>query len=307
MRLVLIPVLSLCAAVLLFAQQDNRPVGVILTKTLEQSDAVLLQLKQGMNFSVLAKEHSIDPSAQDGGYVGLSGAEHLDAHLRDAAGHLQPGQYSAAISVPSGFAVVTVFKKTPETHDLDSQKIASIPMDKPVRQSINVAGMSEEDSIFEQYSKRDGWNLDLHEPCTIRKESHLAAIAKMQTLVAAAQGGSGPKPAPIEIMRSHVALAQLFAFVGDLDSSIREWSSAYQIAQASVPGAIPYMQEALGVSYLHRAGIENGVMRDSGTIDIFPPVVPAAHYTKPEDSQKAIQYFLSFLDVAPHDLQVAGC
>ena len=69
MRLVLIPVLSLCAAVLLFAQQDNRPVGVILTKTLEQSDAVLLQLKQGMNFSVLAKEHSIDPSAQDGGYV----------------------------------------------------------------------------------------------------------------------------------------------------------------------------------------------------------------------------------------------
>jgi hypothetical protein len=43
--------------------------------------------------------------------------------------------------------------------------------------------MSEEDTIFEQYSKRDGWNLDLHEPCTIRKESHLAAVTKMQTLV----------------------------------------------------------------------------------------------------------------------------
>ena len=304
MRLVIFPVLSLFATVLLFAQQDSRPVGVILTKTLDQSDAILLQLKQGMNFSVLAKEHSMDPSAQDGGYVGSSGTEHLDAHLRDAADRLQPGQYSGAISVPSGFAVVTIFRKAPETRDLDAEKIASIPTDKPVRQSINVAGMSEEDAIFEEYSKRDGWNLDLHEPCTIRKESHLAAVAKMQTLLAAAQNGSGPRPVPIEIMRSHVALAQLFAFVGDLDSSIREWSSAYQIAQANVPGAIPYMQEALGVSYLHRAGIENGVMRDSGAIDIFPPVDPTAHYGRTEDSQKAIQYFLSFLDVAPSDLQV---
>src|SRR3984957_3803930 len=308
MRLVLIPVLSLFAAVLLFAQQDNRPVGVILTRTLEQSNTSLLQPKQGMNFSVLAREHSIDPSAQDGGYLGLTGAEHLDAHLRDAAERLQPGEYSNAISLPSGFAVVTIFKRAPETHDLDSQKIASIPSDKPVRQSINVAGMSEEDSVFEEYSKRDGWNLDLHEPCTIRKESHQAAVTKMQTLLAAAEGGpgleNGPKPEPIEIMRSHVALAQLFAFVGDLDSSIREWSSAYQIAQASVPGAIPYMQEALGVSYLHRAGIENGVMRDSGTIDIFPPVDPTAHYNNTEDSQKAVQYFLSFLDQAPADLQV---
>src|SRR5580658_2062746 len=304
MRLVLIPVLSLFAAVLLFAQQDNRPVGVIVTRTVEQSDAVLLQLKQGMNFSVLAKERSIDPSAQDGGYLGVSGAEHLDAHLRDVADRLQPGQYSGAISVPSGFAVLTIFKRTPETHDLEAQKIADIPTDEPVRQSINVAGMSEEDSVFEQYSKKDGWNLDLHEPCTIRKESHLAAVTKMQTLLAAAENGPGPRPAPIEILRSHVALAQLHAFVGDLDSSIREWSSAYQIAQASVPGAIPYLQEALGVSYLHRAGIENGVMRDSGAIDIFPPVDPTAHYTKPEDSEKAIQLFLSFLDVAPTDLQV---
>ena len=131
MRLVLLPVLSLFAAVLLFAQQDNRPVGVIVTRTVEQSNAVLLQLKQGMNFSVLAREHSIDPSAQDGGYLGLSGAEHLDTHLRDVEERLQPGQYSNAIYVPSGFAVLTIFKKTPETHDLEAQKIAAIPTENP--------------------------------------------------------------------------------------------------------------------------------------------------------------------------------
>ena len=105
-------------------------------------------------------------------------------------------------------------------------------------------------------------------------------------------------------MRGHVALAELHAFVGDMDKSIKEWQSAYQIAQSDVPGAIPYMQEALGVSYLHLSEMENGVYRESGSIDIFPPLHPGAHFDKPENSRLAIQYFLSFLELAPEDLQV---
>jgi tetratricopeptide (TPR) repeat protein len=307
MRLAMLSVLSLFPAVFLFAQQttvqEDRPVGLIVTRSLEKSDAVLLQLKDGMNFSVLAKEQSVDPSAQDGGYLGRSGAGRLDSPLRDVAKRLQPGQYSTVIAVPSGFAILTIFRKAPETRDLDAQRIASIARDKVVGQSINVAGMSEEDSIFEQYPKRDGWGYDLHEPCRIRKESHLDAVTKLKNVVAAAEGSSGPPPPPLDLMRNYVALAELYAFVGDMNSSIREWSSAYRIAKTNVPGAVPYLEEALGVSYLHRAGIENGVMRDSGTMDIFPPVDPTAHYAKKEDSQKAIQYLLSFLSVGPNDLQ----
>ena len=105
-------------------------------------------------------------------------------------------------------------------------------------------------------------------------------------------------------MRGHVALAELHTFVGDMDKSIKEWQSAYQIAQSAVPGAIPYMQEALGVSYLHLSEMENGVYRQSGSIDIFPPLHPGAHFDKQENSRLAIQYFLSFLQTAPEDLQV---
>jgi hypothetical protein len=299
--------LTLVAALSLSAQQPPalraRPVGLIVTHSAEQANAILLQLQQGMNFAVLAKEHSIDPSAKDGGYLSADVAMQLAVNLRSAAESLQPGQYSSALSAPAGFAIVTVFQKPPPTQNLDERRVASLRSAQAVRQSINVAGMSEEDAVFAQFPKPAGWDRSLHEPCKIRKQSHQSAVANMETMLAAA-AGSTPATAPIELLRSHVALAQLQSFVGDMDSSIREWTAAYRIAQASVPGAIPYLQEALGVSDLHLAGIENGVMRDSGAMDIFPPVDPSAHYAKTEHSKQAIQLFQSFLAQNPEDLQV---
>ena len=282
----------------------ERPIGLIVTRTAEEANAVLLQLQQGMNFAVLAKEHSTDASARDGGYVGAEPEAKLPEGLRGAAASLRPGQYSASIRVPGGYGIVTVFVKRPPAEDLDARRTASIQTAQVARQSINVAGMSEEDAVFDQYAKPAGWNRSLSEPCKLRKGSHEAAVANLQKLLAAAEDGSGVPPAPIEVMRSRVALAQLQSFVGNMDGAIHEWNAAYRIAQTKVPGAVSYLQESLGVSYLHYAGIENGVMRDSGAMDIFPPVDPAAHYAKPEHSQLAIQMFTSFLAKDPKDLQV---
>jgi hypothetical protein len=64
------------------------------------------------------------------------------------------------------------------------------------------------------------------------------------------------------------------------------------------------MQETLGVAYLHKSEMENGVYRDSGSQDIFPPLHPGAHYEKQEDSELAVQYLLQSLDRAPTDLAV---
>jgi hypothetical protein len=50
--------------------------------------------------------------------------------------------------------------------------------------------------------------------------------------------------------------------------------------------------------------MENGVYRDSGTMDIFPPLDPSAHFARTEDSMQALTYFLAFLQQAPGDLQV---
>jgi hypothetical protein len=277
-------------------QTESQPeahVGMIVTRTAEDAQAVLNELKAGMDFGVLAKEKSIDPSSNDGGYIGGQ----LTPALHDAVTGLRSGQFTGIVRVPSGFAILTVFPAAPKTQDLDAKQIQSLASAAVVRQTINVAGMSEEDSVFEQYPKPANWKQDLRQPCAIRKASHPAAVERMEQVLAG-------KAAPLELLRGHVALAELHAFVGDMDKSIKEWQSAYQIAQSDVPGAIPYMQEALGVSYLHLSEVENGVYRDSGSLDIFPPLHPGAHVEKPENSKLAIQYFLSFLERAPGDLQV---
>src|SRR6204780_2252861 len=280
-------------------QAESQPevyVGMIVTRSAEDAQAVLNQLKAGMDFGVLAKEKSIDPSSNDGGYVGGQ----LTPALRDALKGLRSRQFTGIVRVPTGFAILTVFPAAPKTQDLNAKQIQSLASAAVVRQTINVAGMSEEDSVFEQYPKPANWKQDLRQPCAIRKASHPAAVERMEGLLA----GSGGKQAPLELLRGHGAPAELHAFVGDMDKSIKEWQSAYQIAQSDVPGAIPYLQEALGVSYLHLSEMENGVYRDSGSLDIFPPLHPGAHFDKPENSRLAIQYFLSFLERAPEDLQV---
>jgi hypothetical protein len=96
----------------------------------------------------------------------------------------------------------------------------------------------------------------------------------------------------------------LHAYTGDLEASINEWTKANQIAQSDFPNAVPFLEEALGVTYLHLAGIENGAYRNSGGIDIFPPANPKEHYEKQENSRVAIKYFQDILSQSPQDLQV---
>src|SRR5271156_1817290 len=276
------------------------PLGMIVTRTAEEAQAVLNELKAGMDFGVLAKEKSVDPSSDDGGYIGGLSSAQLTPALRDTLKGLQSRQFTSIVRVPRGFAILTVFPAAPKTQDLNAKQIQSLATAGVVRQTINVAGMSEEDSVFEQYPKPANWKQDLRQPCAIRKASHPLAVERMERLLA----GSGGNPAPLELLRGHVALAELHAFAGEMDKSIKEWQSAYQIAQSDVPGAIPYLQEALGVSYLHLSEMENGVYRDSGSLDLFPPLIPGSHFDKPANSRLAIQYFLSFLQRAPEGLQV---
>jgi FG-GAP-like repeat/PPIC-type PPIASE domain/ASPIC and UnbV len=278
-------------------------VDMIVTRTAEQAQAVLNELKAGTDFGVLAKEKSIDPSANDGGYLGRLSAAQLSPALREALKGMSVGQITGVVPVPTGFAILTLSSTPPKTQELNAKQIQALATAAVLRQSINVAGMSEEDSVFEQFSKPDNWKQDLSQPCAIRKQSHPAAVERMERLLAT-EAQPNSKSAPIELLRGHVALAELHAFVGDMDRSIKEWQAAYQIAQSDVHGAIPYLQEALGVSYFHLAEQENGAYRDSGSIDIFPPPKTAAAFEKPENMKLAIQYFLSFLEQAPDDLQV---
>ena len=289
--------------------QSNNPAAganVAIIVTLREADAasVLEQLNAGMDFGVLAKERSIDPSAKDGGYLRPESVATLAPDLQHALHGLQPGQFTQLLHSPAGFAILGVLRTAPKTEDLDQSQIKSMATAAHIRQSINVAGMSEEDTAFAQYDKPPDWQQNLSQPCEVRKRSHAEAVKRMQDLLNAGQRQPGGQVTPLEQLRGHVALAQLQAFVGKMDDSIKEWQSAYRIAQAGVPGAIPYLQEALGTSYLHLSEMENRVYLDSGAIDIFPPLTPSERFQKTDNLELALKYFLAFLDYDPGDLQV---
>jgi tetratricopeptide (TPR) repeat protein len=286
------------------APSQELQLGIVVTRTSEEAQAVLKALNAGMDFGVLAKEHSIDPSADNGGYVGLVNRAELPPQESEALQKMHGTKFTGIVPMPSGFAILTILPSAPKVQDLDAGQMQRLRTTGVVRQSIMVAGFSEADAAFKQYPKPDGWERDLHMQCDLRNESHAAGVERLKKSIAEMESRTDNKPEAKDLIYAHQALAQLFAFSGELEPSIKEWMKAYQIAQSDLPGAAPFVEEALGASYLHLAGIENGAYRNSGDIDIFPPTDQSKPYAKQGNSRIAIKYFQDSLDKYPDDLQV---
>jgi FG-GAP-like repeat/ASPIC and UnbV/PPIC-type PPIASE domain len=279
-------------------------IGILVLPTEKDAAGALQQLRQGANFSVLAKERSIDPTANDGGSMGLHDPSELRPELSRALIGLHVGEYSSIIAIPSGFAIVTVLPPKKKEPDLNPQRIQALVASGVVRYGIDVSGDTEENAVFQQYPKPAGWEHDLREVCTVRKESHAVAIERMNAMMAQAKGDLSGRISPMDFMQGHGALSQLNAFVGDMDESIAQATAAYEIAVRSVPGAVPYLTETVGALHLHRAEMENGTYHQPGTSDLFPPLQPPKPYSKQDDSRKAISYFTKYLEAKPDDLEV---
>lgn len=291
------------SAPLMRAQQGEifheAEVGIIVTGTSDDAAEILKQLKAGMDFGVLAKEKSTDPTSVDGGYMGRLSPEQLRPEFRDALKGIKPGQFTDVVHVPFGFAILAVLANAPNTRDLDAKQLFTIP----VHYSIGVSGLDEADAAFQQYPKPEGWNRDFHQMCTIKQESHPAAVESIERLIHDAELQPSGQVDPLDMMRAHIALAQLHGYSGEMDKSITEWNLAYQIAQSGVPDAVPYLQESLGVTYLHLSEMENGAYHAARDMDIFPPLKPTAYYEKQEDSKLAIQYLTKYLEQRPDEFE----
>ena len=283
---------------------SEEELGIIVTHTSEQAQEVLQELKAGMDFGVLAKEKSIDSTANDGGYMGRMNPQQLREDLRYGFTGLKPGEISDAIKTSNGYAILTVFRKAPNRPDLDKKRIASLASSVAVRQSVVVSGNGEAKSVFDQFSKPKGWERDLAQPCTIRRQSMSDAIQQMKRMLGEAAAQPAGEVPPRDLLEGYTALAELYAYVGRMEESIDAWKSASGIAETNFPGSTPYLLETIGVSYLHLAEMENGVFHSPSAIDIFPPIDPKPHFEKQEHSKIAIQYFQSYLDKRPNDMEV---
>ena len=314
------------------AQQDaaSQPVelGIIVTSTETEAADVLRELNAGFDFSVLAKEKSIDPTAIDGGYMGKLSPSQLRSELRDAlAGHSN-GQISGIVPVPSGFAIMKIFSVAPATQDLNSDRIKALVANGDIRFGASIGGLGEVDSLFSRYPKPDGWARDLRQSCNLRTQSYDAAMKEIVDFTNTPRSDIPATYSTEDILGLYLFAGQLYASKGKMEESIKEFKIAYQMAQTATSAQLsnraggggsggmggpvqaatfpllPKLEETIGAAYLHWAEMENGVYRNSGDMDLFPPVNPKESYEKKDESRLAIQYFTHFLMQYPNDIEV---
>jgi tetratricopeptide (TPR) repeat protein len=300
---------ALMYSLICLAQTGGEPrkinLGIIVMPTMEGAQSVVEQLKKGTDFSVLAKEKSIDASAVDGGYMGNLDPSELRVELRNAAQNLKIGELSGVVQMPSGFAVLKVLPAAPPTSDLNPNRISSLVGTGAIRLGALVAGVVEADAAFLDYAKAEpsGWNHDLPKMCELRKES-LAGTKNVIAGALAPDSATGRHLSRLQQMQGHSVLAQLYAYSGEMEKSITEWKAAYDLAQTEDPNYLPNLEESLGVAYLHMSEMDNGVYKDSGDLDIFPPLRPHASFGQQDASKKAIEHFEKYLNGRPDDLEV---
>jgi hypothetical protein len=303
----LLMLLSLTARVSARAQKaaHQEEIGIVVAGSAAEAAGILAKLKAGADFSVVAREQSRDATAVDGGSMGELDPAELRPELRDALVGLNPGEYSRIVRISSGYAILTVFPPRPHPVQLNAERIQELVASGAVQIGIDVSGNEEENALFNEYPKPKDWNRDLHEVCSLRKEVHAEALARMSAILAGAAGAPG-RFSPQEMMQGHTVVSQLNSFVGNMDEAIRQAKDAYDLALTNQADAAPHLAETLGALYLHKAEMENGVYRDSGSIDLWPPADEAdarAHLADEADSRQAIVYFTKYMESSPDDYE----
>jgi peptidyl-prolyl cis-trans isomerase SurA len=119
---------------------------------IKKAEDVLGKIKGGADFGDMAKKHSEDPTAKEGGDIGFVKKGHMLPAIENAAFSLKKGEVSNVITADAGYYIIKIEDRKEPTY---------IPIEK-VREEI-------EKSLYEQKANSlyDEWLRDL------RKNSHV--------------------------------------------------------------------------------------------------------------------------------------
>jgi len=280
---------------------DEVTLRIIVVSSAEAAKRVGERLQKGEDFAVVAKQESIDGTADEGGLMGKVDLSMLRPELRNALQGVKAGQISPVVRVPLGFAVLKVVKEgknAPRTSA--SPAVASTGS---VKYTFNLGGLGEAELGLSKFDKPAGWEQDPRKICEVRKQSIAAEKQSLQDFLSPASQKTRASYAPIDVLNAHFSLGELFSYEGNMDAAVEQYQAAYQIAESDVPNAKLQMNEALGIAYLHKSEMENDVYRAPGERCLLP-MRPGTAYAKPGDSQKAVEYFSRYLALKPEELEV---
>jgi len=286
------------------ATSDEVTLRVIVVDSAEEAQSIVTRLKGGEDFIALAHAESIDPTANTGGLLGKLTMSTLPPVLKDALVGVEPGQLSPVVRIPSGFAILKVVDETDPTNiNMNAASPASLATRANVKYVIDVSGLVEAEAILQAFPKAKDWNQSPDAICQGRRQSLASSERSLDDFLSPEKQAVRAERPPFDVMQAQFALAQLHAYYGRMDRALDRYQQAYQTARAAVPAAAARMEEALGVAYLHKAGLENGAHRAPGEICLFPSR-PGQSYGKTADAERAIKHFLNFLQREPDNLEV---
>ena len=277
---------------------------VIVVDSAEEAQRIVTRLNGGEDFIALAQAESIDPTAGAGGLLGKVTLSTLPPVLKDALVGVAPGQLSPVVQIPTGFAILKVVDDTdPANINMNATNPATLATQPSVRYVIDVSGLVEAEAVLQAFPKSADWDQDPRAICQARRQSLASSQRSLEDFLSPEKQGVRALRTPFDVMQAHFALAQLHAYYGRMDRALDQYREAYDTARAGVPAAALRMEEAVGVAYLHKSGMENGAHRAPGDICLFP-LPPGRSYARTGDSERAIEHFLNFLKQKPDDLEV---
>ncbi|MGA8036283.1 MAG: FG-GAP-like repeat-containing protein, partial [Candidatus Acidiferrales bacterium] len=297
------------------------PLQVIVVASQSEAETIRAELQQGADFAALAKDKSTDPTANNGGFMGVVDPSSLRPELRQALRGLAPGGISPIIRLPSGYTILKLMTEPPRAANRPSSteaprsnmgsggiQLQAMSAEGIMKNTADVSGLNEAEGALARFAKPDGWEQDPVEICKLRNQSYAHAKSQLEKFLAgdpSAMPADAPPggPRPIDRIQAIFGLGQLDAYQGDMTAAIEQYEKAAKLAAQALPEATPIFDETLGVAYLHRSEMENDVYREPGERCIFP-MAPADKFAKTADSAKAIQYFLHYLKQKPDELEV---
>lgn len=307
--LAIVPILFLSfnSSTISSAQSSGRDevlLRVIVVSTENEAKQILEELKSGKEFGTIAKNKSIDPSAEDFGYLGKVDLATLRPELREALHGVGPDQITNIVKVPGGYALLKVLPASEGTVGQGMGANRDLPLSgkSSIKYPVDVAGQVLADLAFQKYPKPSGWEQNLKAICEIRQKSLSLLEDRIKTRVHSPEPAGSTPDNPVDLIQARYALAQVEAYQGKMDEAVSEWEAAYKIAVASVPAGVAQLDAVLGVAYLHKSEMDNDVYRHPADKCVFPPR-PGMKYDNVADSGKAVEHFLNYLSQKPDDVQ----
>lgn len=277
---------------------------IIVVGSYDEAQNILERLKKGESFTALAQEKSIDPTAGNGGHMGTMSLSALRPEMRNALKGIGPEQLSPIVRTPLGYAILKVVKPAAVENNTGSPGgAASTAAVGSVKYALTLGGLGEAELSLNNFHKPAGWDRDPRKICEVRKISLSLEQELLEHFFSPDNSKERASFAPIDLLNMHYALGEIYSYQGEMNHAVVQYKAARDIAAPKIPQAKLQMNEAIGVGYLHKSEMENGVYRNPGDRCLLPMDRHSA-YQNTADSQEAVQYFLAYLEQNPNDFEV---